>query len=294
MESKLWNLTVKNNDLAAYTQRFQKLTMMCTKMVLEEEDRVEKFIRCLPDDIQGNVIVAEPTKLQDVVHIANNLMDQKLKGNECPKLKNKNCGNKEWEKTRKTEERLMCWEEEKLTPTRTLSWNGDDDDTGNVEGNENGNDRGNGDGNGGGNGNGNEEGNGNGNPNRNDRGIMPIARECTYHDFVKYQPLNFKGTEGVVGLTRWFEKMDLFGCVSTTNKKEHEEHLRLVLRLLKKEELYAKFSKCEFRLSKVQFLGHVIDSEGFLKIAKPMTKLTQKSVKFDWSEKVEAAFQLLK
>ncbi|GJZ65593.1 hypothetical protein Tco_0622289 [Tanacetum coccineum] len=89
MESKLWNLTVKNNDLAAYTQRFQKLTMMCTKMVLEEEDRVEKFIRCLPDDIQGNVIVAEPTKLQDVVHIANNLMDQKLKGYVVKNAKNK-------------------------------------------------------------------------------------------------------------------------------------------------------------------------------------------------------------
>nr|GEY85401.1 hypothetical protein [Tanacetum cinerariifolium] len=43
MESELWNLTVKNNDLAAYTQRFQELTMMCTKMVPEEEDRVEKF-----------------------------------------------------------------------------------------------------------------------------------------------------------------------------------------------------------------------------------------------------------
>ncbi|GKA59671.1 putative reverse transcriptase domain-containing protein [Tanacetum coccineum] len=44
--------------------------------------------------------------------------------------------------------------------------------------------------------------------------------------------------------------------------KEHEGHLKLILRLLKKEELYAKFSKCEFWLSKVQFLGHVIDSEG--------------------------------
>ncbi|GJX60991.1 putative reverse transcriptase domain-containing protein [Tanacetum coccineum] len=54
MESELWNLTVKNNDLAAYTQRFQELTMMCTKMVPEEEDRVEKFIRGLPDNIQGN------------------------------------------------------------------------------------------------------------------------------------------------------------------------------------------------------------------------------------------------
>nr|GEU66264.1 putative reverse transcriptase domain-containing protein [Tanacetum cinerariifolium] len=45
MESELWNLTVKNNDLVAYTQRFQELTMMCTKMEPEEEDRVEKFIR---------------------------------------------------------------------------------------------------------------------------------------------------------------------------------------------------------------------------------------------------------
>ncbi|GJZ84210.1 putative reverse transcriptase domain-containing protein [Tanacetum coccineum] len=46
------------------------------------------------------------------------------------------------------------------------------------------------------------------------------------------------------------------------NKKEHEEHLKLILELLKKEELYAKFSKCEFWIPKVQFLGHVIDSEG--------------------------------
>ncbi|GJX60531.1 putative reverse transcriptase domain-containing protein [Tanacetum coccineum] len=65
MESKLWNLTVKNNDFAAYTQRFQELTMMCTKMVPEEEDQVEKFIGGLLDNIQGNVIAVEPTKLQD-------------------------------------------------------------------------------------------------------------------------------------------------------------------------------------------------------------------------------------
>ncbi|GJY53152.1 hypothetical protein Tco_0444816 [Tanacetum coccineum] len=45
-------------------------------------------------------------------------------------------------------------------------------------------------------------------------------------------------------------------------KEEHEEHLKLILELLKKEELYAKFSMCEFWLSKVKFIGHVIDSEG--------------------------------
>ncbi|GJS12054.1 reverse transcriptase domain-containing protein [Tanacetum coccineum] len=40
-----------------------------------------------------------------------------------------------------------------------------------------------------------------------ERRRKPIARECTYTDFLKCQPLNFKGTEGVVGLTQWFEKM---------------------------------------------------------------------------------------
>ncbi|GKC78339.1 reverse transcriptase domain-containing protein, partial [Tanacetum coccineum] len=90
MESELWNLSVKNNDLAAYTQRFQELTMMCTKMVPEEEeDRVENFIRGLPDNIQENVIVAEPIRLQDAVRIANNVMDQKLKSYAVKSAENK-------------------------------------------------------------------------------------------------------------------------------------------------------------------------------------------------------------
>ncbi|GKF38202.1 putative reverse transcriptase domain-containing protein [Tanacetum coccineum] len=50
--------------------------------------------------------------------------------------------------------------------------------------------------------------------------------------------------------------------IYSKNKKKHEEHLKAILELLKKEELYAKFSKCEFWLPKVKFLGHVIDSRG--------------------------------
>ncbi|GJX49516.1 putative reverse transcriptase domain-containing protein [Tanacetum coccineum] len=80
---------------------------------------------------------------------------------------------------------------------------------------------------------------------------------------------------------------------------------RAILELLKKERLYAKFSKCEFWIPKVQFLGHIIDNrglagyyrrfiEGFSKIAKSMTKLTQKGIKFDWGEKEENVFQLIK
>ncbi|GJX46212.1 putative reverse transcriptase domain-containing protein [Tanacetum coccineum] len=101
MEIELWNLTVKNNDLNAYTQRFQELTMMCTKMVPEEEDLVEKFIGGLPDNIQGNVIAAEPTRLQDVVRIANNLMDQKLKGYAVRNAKNNKRLNNNYEKNRR-------------------------------------------------------------------------------------------------------------------------------------------------------------------------------------------------
>ncbi|GJW20671.1 putative reverse transcriptase domain-containing protein [Tanacetum coccineum] len=121
--------------------------------------------------------------------------------------------------------------------------------------------------------------------------------------------------------------------IYSKNKQEHAEHLKLILELLRREQLYAKFSKCEFWIPKVQFLGHMIDSqglhvdpakiesvkywaspksatkirqflglagyyqrfiEGFSKIAKPMTKLTQKKIKFDWSNKAEAAFQLIK
>ncbi|GJU57617.1 hypothetical protein Tco_1235383 [Tanacetum coccineum] len=60
-------------------------------------------------------------------------------------------------------------------------------------------------------------------------------------------------------MTRIFQRRRLGPAMT---KEEHDAHLRLILELLKKEELYAKFSKCEFWLSKVQFLRHVIDSEG--------------------------------
>ncbi|GKA65610.1 putative reverse transcriptase domain-containing protein [Tanacetum coccineum] len=70
--------------------------------------------------------------------------------------------------------------------------------------------------------------------------------------------------------------------IYSRNEKEHEEHLKTILELLKKEELYAKFSKCEFWINTIY------------KIAKPMTELTQKNQKFDWGEEQEEAFQLLK
>ncbi|GKA74095.1 putative reverse transcriptase domain-containing protein [Tanacetum coccineum] len=85
------------------------------------------------------------------------------------------------------------------------------------------------------------------------------------------------------------------------SKEEHEVHLREVLETLRKERLYAKFSKCEFWLQEVQFLGHVINSEGLKVdpdmtevIASSLTKLTKKNTPFMWGEEQEKAFITLR
>ncbi|XP_010534696.1 PREDICTED: uncharacterized protein LOC104810198 [Tarenaya hassleriana] len=119
----------------------------------------------------------------------------------------------------------------------------------------------------------------------------------------------------------------------TAFRTRHEQHLRLVLQRLREQKLYAKFSKCAFWLQEVGFLGHVISAqgvqvdpakieavmewktptnateirsflglagyfrrfvEGFAKLAKPMTKLTGKNVRFDWTPECEVSFLELK
>ncbi|GJS50446.1 putative reverse transcriptase domain-containing protein [Tanacetum coccineum] len=92
------------------------------------------------------------------------------------------------------------------------------------------------------------------------------------------------------------------------DEEEHGKHLKIILELLKKERLYAKFSKCDFWLDSVQILGHVIDRSGVhvdptkIEVIKswaapmtptePLTKLTQKNKKYEWGKK-EESFQTL-
>ncbi|XP_038976501.1 uncharacterized protein LOC120107335 [Phoenix dactylifera] len=117
------------------------------------------------------------------------------------------------------------------------------------------------------------------------------------------------------------------------SSQEHEEHLRIVLQTLREKKLYAKLSKCEFWLDSIFFLGHVISKEGvsvdlmkveavvgwsrptnvievrsflelvgyyrrfveeFFRIAMPLSRLTQKQVKFEWTDDCEQSFQELK
>jgi hypothetical protein len=117
--------------------------------------------------------------------------------------------------------------------------------------------------------------------------------------------------------------------IYSKNDSDHEEHLRMVLQKLRDNQLYAKFSKCEFWLDEVPFLGHIISKggiavdpakvtktvgckipktitevrsffglagyyqrfiEGFSKIAKPMTSLLEKGKEFKWTHECQESF----
>nr|GEU30676.1 putative reverse transcriptase domain-containing protein [Tanacetum cinerariifolium] len=479
LEIELWNLKVKENNVPAYTECFQELTLICTKFVADETEKIDKYVSGLPDNIYGSMKASKPKMLDETIELANDLMDQKLRtyanptGNgyfecgapghfkrDCPKLKNKDgrkgkctrmgvCG---WECREEREciegpgfqfrhgresrltvisclkaqeymakgcqtilAQISAKKEEDMSEGKQL------DDVPVVRGF----------------------------PEVFPKdfpglpparlvefqidlisGAAPVARapyrlapsemkelleqlqdlsdkgfirpssspwgapvmfvkkkdglfrmcidyrssvyskidlRSGYHQLrvreqdvpktafrnryghYEFQVMPFGLTNApavFMDLMNWVCKpyLDKFVIVFiddiliySKDEKEHEEHLKEILELLKKEKLYAKFSKCEFWILKVQFLGHVIDSrgihvdpakiesikdwaliaaspktptkirqflglagyyqrfiEGFSKIAKSMTKLTQKGIKFEWGEKEENAFQLIK
>nr|GEX77916.1 hypothetical protein [Tanacetum cinerariifolium] len=217
---------------AAYAMKWAGLIKLMTEVysprnenVSDEEDRVERFIGGLLEKIQGNVIAANPARLQDAIRIANQLMDKKLQGVENARRKMPNTRSRASMTHEEVEEliaRRVAEEIEAHEVARNLEALNENKEEQEVEneGNENGGNGGNGNGDNGGNENGRNGGNeDNGNHGMNYGGFMPMARECTFQDFLKCKPHAFLGTEGVVGLTRWFEKMETVFNISNCPPK---------------------------------------------------------------------------
>nr|GEW96694.1 putative reverse transcriptase domain-containing protein [Tanacetum cinerariifolium] len=127
-----------------------------------------------------------------------------------------------------------------------------------------------------------------------------LGRVCTRRlSAIRYHQLRVREKDILITAfrTRYghykFQVMPFGLTNAPANKEEHEEHLRIILELLQKEKLHAKFSKCEFWLQSVKFLGHVINSQG---VHVDPTKVEAiKSDCFEVSDREEdGAFQLLK
>nr|GEW40748.1 putative reverse transcriptase domain-containing protein [Tanacetum cinerariifolium] len=268
------------NDLKTYERRFQELATLCPTMVSNSKKLVEAFIGGLPRSIKGNVTAFKPQTLEETINITQRLMDQ----GRAYMLKDRNAHQ----------------DPNVVTGYHQLRVRDED---------------------------------------------IPKTAFRTRYGHYEFQVMPFDLTNAPAMF------MDLMNRVCkpylnkfiivfiddiliySRNEEEHANHLRIILELLRNKKLYAKFSKCEFWIHIVQFLGHIINSrglhvdptkteavknwetpttptevrqflgligyyrrfiEGFLKIAKPLTKLTQKHKKYIWKEDQESAFQLLK
>ncbi|GJW75187.1 reverse transcriptase domain-containing protein [Tanacetum coccineum] len=297
LEFKLWNHAMVGAGHAEYTDRFHELARLVQHLVTPESRMIERYVYGLAPQIRGMVAATEPKTMQKAMQISGALTDEAVRNGKIKKVeKRRNVGEPSKDRNRRDDNKR----------TRTV--------------------------------------------NAFDTTVNPA--ETIFHEKVAEESTTgwtiSQGTpmikvyisEQVHRLEERRSYLDKFVIVFiddiliySKTQEEHIEHLRLVLEFLKKEKLYAKFSKCEFWQREVQFLGHAINGNGihvdpskieavknwkaprtltkvrsflglagyyrrfidnFSKIAKSHTILTQKSKTFNWGEEQECAFQTLK
>ncbi|GJY41653.1 putative reverse transcriptase domain-containing protein [Tanacetum coccineum] len=287
MEQELWTLTLKGNDIEAYNNFFHELVLMCLELVSTERKKIEKYIRGLPERIKGNITSSKPATLHDAIIMARELVEQAVQGRatrigESNKRKwedkqrntnNNNHNNNNNNRNRNNNHDQQQNRRQENVRAYAIAPAGGDNFLQNVTcfgcgekghfkdrcpraRNQQ-----------------NEGAHGrayvvikNRQQNLNvATGASPVVRSpyrlASSEMFELSNQLKKLQEKGLIRPSHspW-EAPVLF--VKKKDEEEHEVHLKTILDLLKKEKLYAKFSKCKFWLQEVQFLGHVVNRDG--------------------------------
>ncbi|GJV68948.1 putative reverse transcriptase domain-containing protein [Tanacetum coccineum] len=332
IEDEFYHMTVKGNDLKTYVRRFQELATLCPTMVPDSEKMIEVFFGGLPRNFKGNVTASKPQTLEEAINIAQRLMDQVTKHTPVQVLRDhkrkfddrrtfnnnnyRNTNTNNFYNNHQPQQNIRqeTFRSYAVTPTENIKYVGN----------------------------------------------LPLYWLSKYHARIIYDekvihiPINGEtlimratpiarapyrlAPSEMQELSNQLQELSDRVFIDdilmySRNKEEPANHLRIILELLKKEKLYAKFSKYDFWIRIVQFLRHLIDSQGlhvdpakieavknwtypitpteirqflglagyyqrfikdFLKIAKSLTELTQKKKKYIYGKDQETAFQLLK
>ncbi|GJR59967.1 putative reverse transcriptase domain-containing protein [Tanacetum coccineum] len=304
LESEYWNLRVRGTDLLTYNQQFQELALMCDRMFPEESAKVERYVGGLPDMIHGSVKASKPQSMQEAIKFATKMMDKKMltAAERRPAATNNNNNNNNNQRAQVANPSgITCFECGVQGHFRSDCRKLKNGNQGNQARNRNVVAR--------------AYAVGFAGTNPNSNVVMGTFLLNNRYALILFDT----GADRSFISTAFSSLIDI---IPTTLDHGYDV------------ELADEMGSFDVIIGMgVQFRGHVIDSqgiyvdpakiefvkdwespktateirqflglagyyqrfiEGFSKITKPMTKLTQNKVKFDWGDKAEAAFQLIK